>query len=37
MAQKELNLYELAHLYLKMEPEEVDSLYRAKGGLDGVP
>ena len=26
MTRKELNLYEMAHLYLKMEPWEVDSL-----------
>ncbi len=26
MVRKELNLYELARIYLKMEPEEVDSL-----------
>ena len=26
MAQKELDLYELAHLYLQMEPWEVDAL-----------
>lgn len=26
MSDKSLNLYEMAHLYLKLEPEEVDSL-----------